>query len=194
MRFTEVEHKFVVDAGFDVAAFRRAIEALGPERTDALQVRDRYFLAIDGLTRHYILRHRFDHELHQLTIKSLASDPEVRDEINLDLGHHRGDQAAQVDAFMARMGVAWRGELQKALEVWYFADCEVVYYAATSGDRTVHCVEFEAIGQASVPDALAVLARYERATGFDAATRSRLSLVELLFPGVLTPADAPAPP
>jgi hypothetical protein len=185
MRFTEIEHKYVLDAGFDLATFRHTLEGLGPVRTNALQVRDRYFLTADGQARHYILRHRFDHELHQLTIKSLASDPEVRDEINLDLGHHKGDQAAQVDAFAARMGVVWRDELQKALEVWYFADCEVVHYVATSGARTVRCVEFEAIQQASVAEALAVISRYERATGFDAATRSRQSLVDLLFPGAL---------
>lgn len=185
MRFTEVEHKFVVDAHFDLAAFRRALEALGPERTDALQVRDRYFLTADGRARHYILRHRFDRELHQLTIKSLASDPEVRDEINLNLGHHQGDQAAQVDAFAARMGVVWHGEVQKALDVWHFADCEVVHYVATGGARTVHCVEFEAVRQASIADALAVIGRYEQATGFDPATRSRQSLVDLLFPGAL---------
>jgi len=185
MRFTEIEHKFVVEAGFDLAAFRRALEALGPERTDTLQVRDRYLLTGDGRARHYILRHRFDRELHQLTIKSLASDPEVRDEINLDLGHHQGDQAAAVDAFAGRMGIVWRGELLKALDVWYFADCEVVHYVATSSGRTVRCVEFEAIRQASVPEALAVIARYEDATGFDAARRSRQSLVDLLFPGAL---------
>lgn len=187
MRFTEIEHKFVVGTGFDLAAFRATLATLGPERTDALQVRDRYVLTADGQARHYILRHRFDRELHQLTIKSLASDPEVRDEINLDLGHHKGDQAAQVDAFTARMGVIWRDELQKALEVWYFADCEVVYYEATSGGRTVHCVEFEAVRQASVAEALAVITRYEQATGFDPATRSRQSLVDLLFPGTLPP-------
>jgi CYTH domain len=193
MRFTEIEHKFVLDAGFDLTSLRQTLAALGPVRTSILDVRDRYFLTGDGQARHYILRHRFDHELHQLTIKSLASDPEVRDEINLDLGHHKGDQAAQVDAFMARMGVVWRGELRKALEVWYFADCEVVYYRATSGGRAVQCVEFEAVHQASVPDALAVIARYEEATGFDPATRSRQSLVDLLFPGALGAADQRPP-
>ena len=185
MRFTEIEHKFVLEADFDLGPFTRALEALRPHRVDALQVRDRYFLTGDGRARHYVLRHRFDRELHQLTIKSLASDPQVRDEINLDLGHHKGDQAAVVDAFAGRMGVVWRGDLLKALDVWYFADCEVVHYVATSGDRTVRCVEFEAIGQASVPDALAVIDRYERATGFDPVTRSRQSLVDLMFPGVL---------
>jgi len=185
MRFTEIEHKFVVDDGFDLAAFRQVLQTLQPTGQHTLQVRDHYFLTGDGRARHYILRHRFDDELHQLTIKSLASDPEVRDEINLDLGHHKGDQAAAVEAFAARMGVTWDGALLKTLDVWYFPDCEVVHYVAASGDRTVRCVEFEAIRKASVAEALAVIERYERATGFDPATRSRQSLVALLFPGVL---------
>lgn len=185
MRFTEIEHKFVVDEAFDLTAFRRQMETLRPTRQHALQVRDHYFLTGDGRARHYILRHRYDHELHQLTIKSLASDPEVRDEINLDLGHHKGDQAAAVEAFATRMGVVWQGALLKTLDVWYFPDCEVVHYAAVTGERTVRCVEFEAIGQASVPAALAVIARYEQATGFDPGRRSRQSLVDLLFPGAL---------
>lgn len=182
MRFTEIEHKFVVDDAFDRAAFARALDAMGPERRSSVQVRDRYFVTEDGRARRYVLRHRFDEEIHQLTIKSVETDPEVRDEISLDLGHHAGDQAAQVDAFVGRMGVAWSGVLQKDLTVWYFTDCEVVYYEASSGDRRVCCVEFEATLKTSVPDALAVVARYERALGFDPATRSVASLVDLVFP------------
>lgn len=185
MRDTEIEHKFVVDETFDLAAFGRVLAALGPRRESALEVVDRYFVTTDGRARGYVLRHRVDAELQQLTLKSVSSDPEVRAEINLDLGHHRGDQTAAVDAFVARLGVGWRGELRKQLAVWYFADCEVVHYTATAGARSVQCVEFEAIGQASVSAALAVIERYERATGFAAAHRSRLSLLELLFPGVL---------
>ena len=185
MRFTEIEHKFVLEGGFDLAAFRRALDAAGPLRHAAVQVRDRYFLTGDGRARRYILRHRFDSELHHLTIKSLATDPEVRDEINLDLGHHDGDQAARVDAFVGRMGVEWTGEIRKHLDVWYFPDCEVVHYTASTGARAVRCVEFEAIGQASVAESLAAIDRYERAAGFDPAARSRQSLIDLLFPGVL---------
>ncbi|HUU33223.1 MAG TPA: CYTH domain-containing protein [Vicinamibacterales bacterium] len=185
MRFTEIEHKFVLDGAFDLAGFRQALAALGPQRQHSLRVRDRYFLTDDGRARRYLLRHRFDRELHQLTIKSLSSDPEVRDEISLDLGRHAGDQAVEVEAFVGRMGVAWRGELQKDLDVWYFPDCEIVHYVAASGGRVVRCVEFEAVTQASIPAALAVIDRYEQATGFDPAARSRQSLVDLLFPGVL---------
>jgi len=184
MRFTEIEHKFVVDERFDLARFRDVLEALGPSRQTSLQVRDRYFLTEDGRARRYVIRHRFDAELHQLTIKALAPDPEVRDEITLDLGHHAGDQAEQVDAFVARMGIAWSGVLRKDLDVWYFPDCEVVHYVASSGGRTVRCVEFEATRKSSVPEALAIVERYERATGFDGATRSLRSLVDLLFPDI----------
>ena len=90
-----------------------------------------------------------------------------------------------VDAFVARQGVTWSGSLEKDLTVWYFPDCEVVHYLATTPGRSVRCVEFEAMGQTSLPAALAVIERYERATGFDAGTRCRQSLVDLLFPGAL---------
>lgn len=187
MRFQEIEHKFVVDAAFDLDTFRMRADALGPARRTRLEVRDRYFLTEDGRARRYVLRHRFDDELHQLTLKSLTRDAEVRDEINLDLGHHAGDQAAQVDALVARMGVVWTGDIVKHIDVWHFPDCEVVHYVASSEGREVCCVEFEALGQASIEDALAVIARYERATGFDAHARTHGSLVDLLFPGVLPP-------
>ncbi|MEQ1760794.1 MAG: hypothetical protein ABL986_21000 [Vicinamibacterales bacterium] len=186
MRFKEIEHKFVVNERFDLGAFGRTLEPLAPTRRTSVRVQDRYFLTEDGRARQYVIRHRFDSEIHQLTLKALAADPEVRDEITLDLGHHAGDQMAQVDAFVGRMGLRWKGTLQKNLHVWYFPDCEVVHYVASSGPRTVQCVEFEATVKTSVPEALAILARYEQATGFDEETRSMDSLVDLLFPGALT--------
>ena len=48
MRFTEIEHKFVLDETFDLAAFRRALARLAPSRVTSLQVRDRYFLGTLG--------------------------------------------------------------------------------------------------------------------------------------------------
>ena len=66
--------------------------------------------------------------------------------------------------------------------MWYFPDCEVVYYQAATESRTVRCVEFEATHKDSLDEALAIVERYERATGFDGATRSRLSLPQILFP------------
>jgi len=144
LRFHEIEHKFIVDELFDVARFRQALADLGPTRTSAIRVTDRYFLTEGGRVRGFLMRHRFDAELHHLTIKSIEADPEVRVEVNLDLGHQHGSQDAQVDAFMDRLGVLWRGALQKDLEAWYFPDCEVVYYQASTASRSVRCVEFEA--------------------------------------------------
>jgi len=187
MRFKEIEHKFVVGEGFDLEGFARTIEDLGPTRRTALVVRDRYFLTDSGQARRFILRHRFDSELNQLTIKSVEGDPEVRDEISLNLGHHAGAQDAEVDAFIARQGVVWSGTLEKDLRVWYFPDCEVVHYLARTDSREVRVVEFEATAKVSIPQALAILERYERATGFDRSTRSMDSLVNLLFPGIFPP-------
>ncbi len=181
LRFKEIEHKYVVDGQFDLHRFRKAVAALGPAKTVAIRVRDRYYLTESGRARRYLMRHRYDAELHHLTVKSLEPDPEVRVEVNLDLGHHAGDQDAEVDAFMDRLGVLWRGTLHKDLEVWHFPDCEIVYYEASAPARSVRCVEFEATRKESLDTALGVVERFERATGFAGASRSRLSLPQMLF-------------
>ena len=191
LEFTEIEHKFVVGDDFDLEAFRAALNALNPVRHVTLHVRDRYFITEAGRARGFVLRHRFDRELHELTLKSVVADAEVRDEINLKL--QAGDQQAQVDAFVAAQGVLWQGALWKDLEVWHFHDCEAVFYVATADDRAgaaqgsppfkeVRCVEFEATVKPTREEALAIVSRYERATGFADATRTPESLLALLWP------------
>lgn len=183
LRFKEIEHKFIVEKAFDLAVFRAALQVMGPARHDMLRVRDRYFITEAGRQRGFILRHRHDRELHELTLKTVVGDAEVRDEINLAL--RPDDQDAVVDAFVLAQGVVWSGTLWKDLEVWHFADCEVVHYVATTDTREIHCVEFEATEKASLEGALAVMARYEAATGFASAIRTPASLVDLVWPGVL---------
>ena len=182
LRFKEIEHKYVVDEHFDVQRFRDVLATLNPTRTNRVRVHDRYFLTEGGRDRHFVIRHRYDPELHHLTLKTLEADPEVRVEVNLDLGHHAGDQRAEVDAFLQGLGITWSGSLHKDLEVWYFPDSEVVYYEASTGARSVHCVEFEATRKDSLDAALATVRKYERLTGFDRAARSRQSLLQILFP------------
>ena len=182
LRFTEVEHKYIVDERFDLDRFRQTIAALGPTRANAIHVQDRYFLTESGKTRRFLVRHRYDAELHHLTIKTLETDSEVRVEVNLDLGHHAGNQEARVDAFVGQLGVLWSGTLHKELEVWYFPDCEVVYYEASTEARAVRCVEFEATRKDSLAKALETVERFERATGFQSSSRARLPLPLMLFP------------
>jgi hypothetical protein len=184
LRFTEIEHKYVVDERFDLQRFRDALGRMTPRRITSVRVRDRYYLTEGGRGRRFMIRHRYDAELHHLTLKTLETDTEVRAEINLDLGHHAGDQRAEVEAFLDRLGVEWSGTVHKDVDVWYFPDSEVVCYEASTGSRSLRCVEFEAKGAASMEAALATLQTYERATGFDDAVRSRLSLVQMLFPEV----------
>jgi len=181
-RFKEIEHKYVVGDEFDRPRFGAMLAMLGPARTHSIRVRDRYYLTEGGRDRRFMIRHRFDAELHHLTIKTLEADTEVRDEVNLDLGQHAGDQAAQVDAFMARLGVLWSGTLHKDVDVWDFADCEVVHYVASADSLSVRCVEFEATRGNSLADALAIVERFEHATGFHGLVRSRVSLPQILFP------------
>ena len=183
LEFQEIEHKFVVGADFDLDAFRAALNAMNPVRHATLRVRDRYFITDAGRSRRFVLRHRFDRELHELTLKSVGADAEIRDEINLKL--RAGDQQAEVDAFIAAQGLLWQGTLWKELEVWHFSDCEAVYYVATTDERTIRCVEFEATVKPSTEEALAIVRRYETATGFAGARRTRESLLALLWPAVV---------
>ncbi|MEM7582777.1 MAG: hypothetical protein AAF560_05310 [Acidobacteriota bacterium] len=180
VRFKEIEHKFVVPDDFDLDALRSELKALGPTGTTVQDVRDVYYF-----TRHqpqYIYRHRCDQELQHLSVKSIERDSEVRLEVNLDLGQHRGDQQAAVEEFLATFDVVWRGVIDKQIEVYYFPDCEVVYYRAQADSRRVSCVEFEAVGAASLADALAILSRYEQRVGFASRERTAKTLVEILFP------------
>lgn len=184
LRFKEIEHKYLVDEGFDVGRFREMVATLGPTRTNSIRVWDTYYLTEAGRARRFVIRHRYDTELHHLTIKTLDADTEVRVEVNLDLGHHAGTQQVQVEAFVRQLGVVWIGTLHKDLEVWDFADCEVVDHRAATDSRSVRCVEFEATRKDSLTEALATVERYEHATGFDGAHRSRRPLLEILFPDV----------
>lgn len=182
LTFKEIEHKFVVGDDFDREGFRQSLAALKPFRHASIRVRDRYFMTKAGRALGFVMRHRFDSELHELTLKSLGADAEVRDEISLKL--EAGDQQDRVDAFMEAQGIIWHGTLSKELEVWHFDDCEVVHYIATTDTRTVSCVEFEATRKPSIDDALAVVNRYERATGLVDAFRTRTPLLYLLWPEV----------
>jgi len=185
LRFKEIEHKYLVDERFDLQRFRDVVATLRPSRTFSIRVRDRYFVTAVGRARRFLIRHRYDSELQQLTVKTLQPDTEARVEVNLDLGHHAGDQEAQVDAFVGQLGVEWQGTVHKDLEVWDFPDCEVVYYQASTDRRSAHCVEFEATRKESLEAALAVVEKYERATGFDTAERTRRPLIEIMFPDVI---------
>ena len=182
LTFSEIEHKFVVDDNFDLSEFRRTMESLTPTRTNTVQVVDRYFLTESGQRQQFVVRHRYDRELQHLTIKSVGGDSEVRSEINLDLGQHAGNQEKAVDAFLQRFGVGWSGAIHKNVAVWYFPDLEAVHYRASTNTRILSCVEFEAIKKPSVAEALKVLERYERATGFAGRPRAHESLPQLLFP------------
>jgi hypothetical protein len=180
LQFKEIEHKFVVGEDFDLDGFRAALNAMNPVRHVTLHVRDRYFITEAGRAHRFVLRHRFDRELHELTLKSVGADAEVRDEINLNLA--AGDQQAQVDAFVSAHGVVWQGALWKDLEVWHFDDCEAVFYVATAAERIVRCVEFEATHKPTREVALAIVRRYEQATGFGDVNRTPESLLALLWP------------
>ena len=175
--FLEIEHKFVVDAGYDREALFAACRALNPEREKALTVADTYYVPPGQSKRIY--RHRIDKEIQQLTLKSRGGDNEVRTEINLDLGA-ASSQADAVEAWMDVIGALPGYGIVKEIRVFDFPDCEVVYYEATHKSLRVCCVEFEAKYAGSEEEGLATLQRYERRLGFDANEREKVNLFDLL--------------
>lgn len=177
--FQEIEHKFVLDAAFDAAAFDAACLAMQPLVEKALAVRDTYYVLQNRAD--VVLRHRLDAEIQQLTLKTREADPEVRVEVNLALDNTI-DQTAAIHTLLSHLGVEATYHIHKDIRVFEFPDCEVVRYRATHGERVVHCVEFEAVGADSIADALAILARYELALGFDASQRASANLLDLLVP------------
>lgn len=177
--FKEIEHKFIVPAGFDRAAFLARLAELKPRRMDEVQVQDTYFVLRQN--NQHVFRHRFDRELQQLTVKSVGESNFERTEINLDLVHGKSNQREAVHAFLDTFGVAWSKTLDKDVAYAVFDDCEIVHYRAQCGDRHIECVEFEATGFKSGADALPVLNRYETKLGFAAKKPAEESLFQLLL-------------
>jgi hypothetical protein len=180
-QFKEIEHKYIVPEGFSRADFIKKIKVLNPKKTSELQVTDVYFIL--NANRDFVYRYRADHEIEQLTAKSVGGSLQVRREINLNLrlAGSLGQEDA-VNAFLETLGVYWSHRLTKDLMVAYFDDCEIVHYRAVCGDRRVECIEFEAIGDfSSDQEAFAVLSRYEALLGFQNKLKGDKSLFELLL-------------
>lgn len=179
--FAEIEQKFALNELFDPDLFRRSVLSLNPHKSNAIEVRDVYYLLANN--GRYIFRHRYDEELQHLTAKSIIPDAEIRTEINIDLGQHKGDQKKTVDAFFETIGVTWQGTIHKRIEVYYFHDCEIVFYEAwRAGRQRLRFVEFEAKDTSDLDAARAVIERYKSLTGFESHPREKRALVEILFP------------
>ena len=172
----EIEHKFLLDEGFDSRKWMDSCRALGPLNEKQLRVADTYYVPCHGQA--WIYRHRYDEEIQQLTVKSRGGDTEVRTEINLDLSGENQD--AKISAFLTTLNIEEKHEVVKQIHVFDFPDCEVVQYNARCGGRSVSCLEFEAIGAGTVRDALAILERYETALGYDSSQRTKINLFDLL--------------
>ena len=180
--FLEIEHKFIVNSSFDLNAFADSVMALGPIKEKSLQVLDTYYVPHSNTD--FIYRHRIDAEIQQLTLKSRGKGNEVRTEINLELGAKPSQEAA-IMAWMKYVGTSEGHPIEKAIWVFEFPDCEIVHYQARHANKSVACVEFEAIGASSEEEAIATLNRYESQLGFDPKTRTRINLFDLLVPQTL---------
>lgn len=194
MDFLEIEHKFLVHdvfgEAFDDSIFLNKIIALSPNGRSDVQVCDTYFIRADDTSGVY--RHRFDSEIQQLTYKSLIpGNNEIRKEINLDLGHHSGNQVDIARAFLKSISQIEEAKLEKHVQAFYFPHAEVVYYEASNGKKKIKCIEVEAIDCQSIQEAKETLAYFESQLGLDAKRRCFDSLFELLVLEIL-PVDMQA--
>jgi hypothetical protein len=175
--FKEFEHKYLVDESVDIASIFEKLRALGDGKEKSLEVTDTYYFSV--MNPGFVYRHRKDSEIQQLTVKSYGGDTRDRTEINLHLKNDKS-QADAVNAFMQTHGNYQNFDIRKNIRVIDFPDCECVYYKATSGNKTVYCFEFEALGATSLENALITINRYESVAGFNPADRCEISLFELL--------------
>ncbi len=177
MEFLEIEHKFVVSADFDTEAFFSRVRKLGPERDYQTEVTDTYYLL--GAVPHLVYRHRFDGLIQHLTTKSVSSvDSEQRLEVNLHLDLR--DQKTNIRAFLEPFDIQWSGTLYKKVQVFYFAEIEVVFYQARFGGSEVRCIELEARSPDSLEAAQNLLTLWEHRLGLIPSERSHQSLLHLL--------------
>ncbi|MBP9708211.1 MAG: CYTH domain-containing protein [Oligoflexales bacterium] len=177
--FLEIEHKFVVSDAFDVENFCSNVMKLSPLKSTNIEVNDHYFFSKSQ--SHFVLRHRLDKELNQLSMKSRGGDAESRTEINLDLARGVPNQKNALIEFTKNLGFSEQRTLTKKVRVFYFPDCEIVYYQAQCGDRRINCVEIEAKNVNIKTEGLEILAEYEKKLGLDKFKRETRSLFELMF-------------
>ena len=177
--FLEIEHKFVINPEeFDRSRFFAQMQGLQPNSTTEQEVNDHYFLAnkVPG----FVYRHRYDSELQHLTLKSWEKSSQIRTEINLDLGQHKGNQAETVEAFLGVLDVFFDAPIKKEIKVFHFDKVEAVYYRASYLERVIDCIEFEAVSYDSVEEAEQTLSAFEAQAGFANLTPSDDSLFELI--------------
>ena len=175
--FKEFEHKYVIDDTTNIEIIFEKLRALGGGEEKSLDVTDTYYFSSENPD--FVYRHRKDREIQQLTVKSYGGDTRDRTEINLHLTNN-DSQFDAVSAFMQTLGNYLNFDIRKNIQVIDFADCECVYYKATSGVKSIHCFEFEALGAKSLKDALEIINRYESVAGFNPTNRCEISLFELL--------------
>lgn len=179
--FLEIEHKFVLDQSKPRDQILELLGALPSQKKTQINVVDQYFLT--PLLPKRVFRHRLDEEIQQLTLKSLEDSPEVRKEINLNLGLDFGDQGNAIQAFIEQLVPEFESfKINKQVWVFYQKDAEIVYYEARAAELSVRCLEIEALNAPTIETGLATISRYEKVLGFEADQASNKTLLELLAP------------
>lgn len=178
--FKEFEVKYLLDDKFDAEGFFSTLRSLGSPVEKHLDVTDTYFIL--EKKPGFIYRHRHDEEIQQLTVKSYGGDTRNRVEVNLAL-ENPDSQKDAVSTFLRSFGEPEEFTIFKRVDIFDFPDCEIVHYVARTSDKSVRCVEFEAVGVDSWEEAKSVIDHYASKTGFIDIERCEIALFDLLHGG-----------
>jgi adenylate cyclase class IV len=173
----EIEHKFIVSEDFETESFFERLRQQGCEKEFSTEVVDTYYFC--QANKDFILRHRKDDRIEQLSYKSMGIDSEIRTEINLNLEMGKNPES-MIREFCQKMGLTESARLLKSVRVFEFSDVEIVHYIARLGEKKIRCVEFESTNHSSPEAAKKTIRNYESNLGFDDLKRENQSLFELL--------------
>jgi predicted adenylyl cyclase CyaB len=185
--FLEIEYKYSAD-DIDRLVFKDLIKSLNPKRFIYVESKDIYY----AKSKDEFLRYRMpsDNKLsgeenrQELTFKKKSVDQNnwTRLEVNLRIDLNDSDL---VHMFCEGLGYKKNVELIKFCDIFYFDDCDIVYYSVKNEEgKYSYFLEIESLENCGVTKekSLEVLQKYEKLLaplGITPQKRKKLSLWEM---------------
>lgn len=182
--FLEIETKYDASS-IDRLDFKMLVKSLNPKSMVYVESRDVYFIkSEDDFIRYRMPTENDKDPRSELTFKKKLKDSNniVRTEVNLRID--KNDKET-VTAFVEGLGYKRNFSVWKACDLYFFDDCNVVYYNVIDDDKKVASfIEIEVKENAGYTEEQAweIINKYEKMLaplGISAQRRKRLSLYEM---------------